>query len=396
MCSLIFYVYKKIYLKHFLISLVLFTILPLFCSQAKEEIIIVEVGIYGNKADNDFIKIYNQSNESIDISGYKIRKRASTGKESSIIKIPKDKIIKPKSYFVWANSKDDFHLTLNADVWTSATLAKNNSIAILSTTNEIIDSVGWGEGQNQFYESIPFPDNPSKNQIIKRKIKDGLYQDTNNNKEDFYLDPPITNTSKEKTQNSLKEVMDKKTNDTEKINFQNTTTNDIALEKETVKKESENNSLGNIETGSKKELKKEAENVIKTEVKKIDINNASSKELQTLAGIGPVLAQRIIENRPFYSIEDLMKVPGIGEKTLNEIKKQNLAWVDPSLTKPNKEIENSSVDKSVFLAQISPAENKNYSSLNKKHLNIFLFVLILASIIGVIFVFIIKKRGIEK
>ncbi len=55
----------------------------------------------------------------------------------------------------------------------------------------------------------------------------------------------------------------------------------------------------------------------------ININTASSILLDTLPGIGPVLAERIIAyrnaNGPFSSIEDLGNVEGIGSKTLLEI-----------------------------------------------------------------------------
>lgn len=57
---------------------------------------------------------------------------------------------------------------------------------------------------------------------------------------------------------------------------------------------------------------------------KIRINSASSEELQKLQGIGPSKAEAIIthreENGPFKTVEDLLKVSGIGEKTLENIK----------------------------------------------------------------------------
>lgn len=56
----------------------------------------------------------------------------------------------------------------------------------------------------------------------------------------------------------------------------------------------------------------------------VDINHATSKELEALPGIGPVLAQRIIEERSrvgkFSSPEDLLKVSGIGQKKLAKIR----------------------------------------------------------------------------
>lgn len=51
---------------------------------------------------------------------------------------------------------------------------------------------------------------------------------------------------------------------------------------------------------------------------KVNINTATADQLQTLDGIGPATAQRIIEDRsangPFQTIEDLKRVSGIGDK----------------------------------------------------------------------------------
>jgi competence protein ComEA len=52
----------------------------------------------------------------------------------------------------------------------------------------------------------------------------------------------------------------------------------------------------------------------------LDLNTASKKELQSIKGIGPILAERIIAGRPYKIVDDLLKVKGIGPKKLENIR----------------------------------------------------------------------------
>jgi competence protein ComEA len=57
---------------------------------------------------------------------------------------------------------------------------------------------------------------------------------------------------------------------------------------------------------------------------RLDLNRAAAGDLELLPGIGPALAQRIVEDRnthgPFFEIEGLRRVRGIGPRTLERLR----------------------------------------------------------------------------
>lgn len=60
----------------------------------------------------------------------------------------------------------------------------------------------------------------------------------------------------------------------------------------------------------------------------VNLNTASVEELTRIVHVGPVLAARIVEARPFESVDDLLQVSGIGQARLADILTQGLACVE--------------------------------------------------------------------
>jgi competence protein ComEA helix-hairpin-helix repeat region len=52
---------------------------------------------------------------------------------------------------------------------------------------------------------------------------------------------------------------------------------------------------------------------------RVDINSADVKTLETLPGIGPTLADRIVAGRPYHSADDLAKVKGLSKSKIDAI-----------------------------------------------------------------------------
>jgi DNA uptake protein ComE-like DNA-binding protein len=52
----------------------------------------------------------------------------------------------------------------------------------------------------------------------------------------------------------------------------------------------------------------------------INPNTATEEELRSLPGVGPVIARKIVTGRPYRSVDDLLKVAGIGPDKMTDIK----------------------------------------------------------------------------
>lgn len=66
----------------------------------------------------------------------------------------------------------------------------------------------------------------------------------------------------------------------------------------------------------------ESSQVLGSQTGLININSASESELDTLAGVGKVTAQKIIKGRPYASLEDLVTKKAVTQKVFDNIKDQ--------------------------------------------------------------------------
>ena len=54
--------------------------------------------------------------------------------------------------------------------------------------------------------------------------------------------------------------------------------------------------------------------------KPVNLNTATLDELDALPGVGPATTRLIVEGRPYGAVDDLLRVKGIGQATLDKLK----------------------------------------------------------------------------
>ena len=187
------------YMKKILFFILLF-LLPIFCfSEEMPHLVISEIQVSGKSSTDEYIKIYNPQNEDVNLKGYKIVKKTTSGSQYNLVSNFEDtSIIKGKSYFIIAH-KDytgvaDFYYTNN-----SYSLSKDNSVYIIDSNSNIIDLVGFGNCYEK--EGDKCLDNIDSNKIYIRNNN----IDTDNNVNDFSISSLDNNVSNDNTVNEIDE-----------------------------------------------------------------------------------------------------------------------------------------------------------------------------------------------
>lgn len=165
-------------------------------------------------AKHEFIELYNPNDYQVNLSGFNLKKKTSSGNESNLISVKNFQgIIKAKSYFLISSSEFCQQIACDLQYSTSASLAKNNTILLYDSEKNISDKLGWGESQD-FYEAPAI--NPEKNQILKRTI---INIKSPNNSTNFSIQKKyseIRNSKGSVIKISLPEESDNKESSTEK------------------------------------------------------------------------------------------------------------------------------------------------------------------------------------
>ncbi len=98
---------------------------------------------------------------------------------------------------------------------------------------------------------------------------------------------------------------------------------------------------------------------------RIDLNSAKEVELERLPGIGPATSKAIIEARPFKSVDDLVRVKGLTEAKIAELK-DSVKVVPPPAVTPAKKAEAKTAKK----AALAPGQKINLNTASKEELDV--------------------------
>ena len=169
-------------------------------AQEVDYVVISEIQISGETVYDEFIKLYNPTEDDVDLIDWDLKRKTKTGTESNVLNNIEG-VISAKGFFLIvprANCGDEGNEIcyqgeeiLSDEYTTNSYLAKDNTILLYNLDDVVVDKVGWGEAGDFEGEAINI--NPENGQSLERKINGEIIQDTDNNQKDFIQNDIIQN-----------------------------------------------------------------------------------------------------------------------------------------------------------------------------------------------------------
>jgi hypothetical protein len=143
-------------------------------------LIINEIQVAGANSNDEFVELFNPTDASIDLEGYKLTKKTKGGTENTLVSAAKfSGTVEARGYFLIAHL--DYKDGIAADLpysSSSYSISKDNTVLLYDKNGTLLDKVGFGTASD--FETAPAP-NPNSNESIERLD----FVDTDNNAADF-------------------------------------------------------------------------------------------------------------------------------------------------------------------------------------------------------------------
>ncbi|PIP17085.1 MAG: hypothetical protein COX44_01855 [Candidatus Portnoybacteria bacterium CG23_combo_of_CG06-09_8_20_14_all_37_13] len=179
--------------KYFLITITFFLLGGLFCLvnfvQAEtNHIVISEIQIAGQTVTDEFVELYNPTDQDVVLDNWKLIKKTKSGAESNLVSSSAFQgTILAHGHFLITH-KTDYQGSTAADITfsgTSYTIAKDSTVILYNTEKQVVDKVGFGLAVDKEGDVVL---NPDTGWSMERKPggEQGNGQDTDNNFNDFF------------------------------------------------------------------------------------------------------------------------------------------------------------------------------------------------------------------
>jgi hypothetical protein len=179
-----------------------------------EHVVISEVQIGGSVSTDEFIELYNPTDDLVDITGWKLQKKTASGSEYADV-ITLSGSMSAHGYYLVGHA--DYTGSVTVDIpYSEESVSSNNTVQLVTASLTVIDKVGMGSAED--FEGSGTASSPANGRSIERKAHAdatsstmepggadeyaGNGYDSDDNDADFILRPSDAGTDPQNAQSS--------------------------------------------------------------------------------------------------------------------------------------------------------------------------------------------------